>query len=104
MAGDVGTDSEGADSTWIDGGGKVDNDADADDEGAVGVGRVDEVVVNDEEEVGVGRVDEAVVNDGQVSEVVVDDEAGAADEGMLWAGLLEDEVPKYVKNKRNNVT
>ena len=113
MAADVGTDSEGANSTWVDSGEPVDNDDDADDEGAVGVGRVDELVVDDEEAVAVGRVDEAVVNDeddgqvdddGQVNEVVVNDEAGADDEGMLWAGLLEDKVPKYVKNKRNNVT
>ena len=58
----------------------------------MGVGRVDELVVDDEEAVAVGRVDETVVNDeddgqvdddGQVSEVVVNDEAGADDEGML---------------------
>ena len=58
----------------------------------MGVGRVDELAVDDKEAVAVGRVDEAVVNDeddgqvdddGQVNEVVVNDEAGAADEGLL---------------------
>ena len=84
----AGSDNEGADDTWVDNWVPVDNRGDADDEGVIDDGQVNEVVVDAEVVDNNVEVSEGVVNDE-------DDKSWAADEGMLSVGGLEEEVPVW---------